>query len=362
MKMISKMLTRLLLLALMLAPAMSASAQGLGDSLSEGKVVFGDNFVLSKGQTLGGDLVVFGGNVTIEEGATVKGSLALFGGNASVAKGAEINGDVALFGGNLKMDGTVNGNLAMMGGDVSLGETALVDGDVSTVGGQINRAEGSKVMGDIVNDVETPTINIPAVPFGPSAPVAPQPNIKVNFNPVWDFLNSVGSAFGMAIILAGLAMLASLFLQPQMERVSGAIVTQPLVAGGFGLLTMVLAPLSLLVLAVTLILSPVAFLGVVVLALAWLFGIIALGHEVGDRLAQSFHLTWSTPLVAGAGPFALVLATNLVGMIPCLGWLAPFLIGLIGLGGVALTVLNSRQLTPVPVAVSTTNEPLPPAS
>ena len=36
------------------------------------------------------------------------------------------------------------------------------------------------------------------------------------------------------LIVAGLAMLLTLFLQPQLERVSDAIIRQPVVAGGFG--------------------------------------------------------------------------------------------------------------------------------
>jgi hypothetical protein len=147
-----------------------------------------------------------------------------------------------------------------------------------------------------------------------------------------------------------------------MERVSDVVISQPLVAGGFGLLTVVLAPFALVILAVTLILSPVAFLGVVVLALAWLFGVIALGQEVGERLTQSFHLTWSAPLVAGLGTLLLVLATNLLGLVPCFGWMAPFLLGLVGIGGVAVALLNTRKPQVVTAVAAPVDEVLPPAS
>ncbi len=363
MKTTYKLLTILLFLALLLAPVTSASAQGLSIGLREGRVIFGDNYVLSEGETLDGDLVVFGGNVTIEEGAIVKGSVALFGGNASVAEGAKINGDVAMFGGNLQIDGKVNGDVAMLGGDASLGGSAMIGGDVSMVGGNVERAEGAEITGDIVNEVESPTVVIPSLPLNVTPPEIPDPNVRINVDPFWNFFGDLGEAVGTAIILAGIAMLASLFLQPQMERVGGVVISQPLVAGGFGLLTVVLAPFALVILAVTIILSPVAFLGVVVLALAWLFGMIALGQEVGERMTQSFHLTWSAPLVAGAGTLVLMLATNLLGLVPCFGWLAPFLLGLVGIGGVAVALLNTRKLQPVAATVvPLDNEPLPPAS
>ena len=361
MKTISKILTSLLLLALMLAPAMSASAQGLHSSLAEGKVVFGDNFVLAEGQTLNGDLVVIGGNVTIQKDAVVKGSMAVIGGNVSVAEGARINGDSALIGGNLSLGGTLDGDLALIGGDAALLRTALVDGDISTVGGNIEQDEGAQVTGNIVTDVETPTVILPNSPED-LAPSSPRPGMEINYNPFWDFFGSVGQAFVTAMIMAGIAMLASLFLQPQMERVSGAIVSQPLVAGGFGLLTLVLGVFALGILALTLILSPAAALGIFALALAWMFGLIAIGQELGERFTQAFHLNWNAPLVAGAGTFMLALAIGLLGLFPCLGFLLQSLIGLIGLGGVALTVLNSRRPAPAPVTLSTTDGPLPPVS
>jgi cytoskeletal protein CcmA (bactofilin family) len=362
MKTTYKFLTILLFLALLLAPVTSASAQGLAVGFREGRVIFGDNYVLSAGETLAGDLVVFGGNVTIEDGAIVEGSVALFGGNASVAEGARIDGDVAMFGGSLQMNGKVNGDVAMLGGDASLGETAFVDGDVSMVGGKLERAEGAEISGDIVNEVKSPTVVIPSLPLNVTSPEVPDPNVRINIDPFWNFFGSLSEAVGVAILLAGIAALASLFLQPQMERVSDVVISQPLVAGGFGLLTVVLAPFALVILAVTLILSPVAFLGVVVLALAWLFGVIALGQEVGERLTQSFHLTWSAPLVAGLGTLLLVLATNLLGLVPCFGWMAPFLLGLVGIGGVAVALLNTRKPQVVTAVAAPVDEVLPPAS
>lgn len=358
MKTIQKILTTLLFLALLLAPTASASAQGLASGLREGRVVFGNNYLLAAGETLNGDLVVFGGNVTIEEGAVVEGSMALFGGNASVDKDARIEGDVAMFGGNLNLDGKIDGDVAMLGGAAALGKTAVVDGNLSLVGGDVDQAEGAEVMGEIIREADSPTVVIPALPGSTNSPDASDPNMNIDFNPFWDFFSSVGQAFGMAIV----AVLASLFLQPQMERVSGSILSQPLLAGGFGLLTVVLAPISLGILALTLILAPVSLVGLFVLALAWMFGLIALGQEVGERLTQAFHLTWNAPLVAGAGTFVLMLVSKLLTFVPCVGWMIPALVSLVGLGGVALTILNSRQPMLSTVPVPARDEPLPPAS
>ena len=156
-----------------------------------------------------------------------------------------------------------------------------------------------------------------------------------------------------AIVVALLAMLAMMFLQPQVQRVGQAITKQPLMSGGVGLLTILGAPAVIaivaLVMAVTLILIPVAvvvvLLGGLTIALAWLFGMIALGQEVGDRFTQSINQSWTPVLSAGFGTFLLMLVGGIVGEIPCVGWLAPALIGLLGIGGVAITWFGSRPAT-----------------
>ena len=71
---------------------------------------------------------------------------------------------------------------------------------------------------------------------------------------------------GTAIVFAMLAMLLAIFLQPQLDRVAQAIVAEPIIAGGIGLLTTLVSPIALVILVVilvlTLILIPVAILAV----------------------------------------------------------------------------------------------------
>jgi hypothetical protein len=226
-----------------------------------------------------------------------------------------------------------------------LNETAVVHGDISTMGGEIERDPKAQVDGDILENIPAPAVQIPTVvpPVAPSVPVIPGipniPNVNVRPNP---FAEPVMVVI-RALIVAALAMLLTLFLQPQLERVSDAIIHQPVVAGGFGLLTAVLTPFVLLILVVTIILIPVAFLAIVVLPLAWLFGVIALGQEVGDRFAKAVNQTWAPVLATGVGTFVLMLVGGSIGMIPCVGWLLPFLIGLVAVGGVIMTIFGTRS-------------------
>ncbi len=315
MKTTLKLVTLMLLLALLFLPTSAVYARGFSSGLLDGRVIFGDNFTLKSGDTLTGDLVVFGGNVAIEEGAKVQG-------------------DMVVFGGNVVLDGTVNGEAVIIGGSMTMGDTAVVQGDLVTVGGSLSRDPGSEVKGEIVTNIPVPDIQIPDMPSPPSPP-----NVNFDYNPLGNFLQMLGTTIAVSL----LAMLASLFLQPQIERVSQAIVGQPVIAGSIGLLTGVLAPFVFVILAVTIILIPVVVLAAAALAFAWLFGLIAIGTEVGERFTRAINQTWAPPLTAGMGTFLLMIVVGGIGMLPCIGWLASSLVALIGIGGVVLTLFGSQS-------------------
>ena len=315
-----KLFTLMLLLALIFLPTSAVYARASSSNLLDGRVIFGDNFTLAGGDTLTGDLVVFGGNVKIDEGAVIQG-------------------DMVVIGGNVTMDGTVSGSTVIIGGSTTIGELGVVQGDLVTVGGSLTRDPGSEVQGEVVTNVPIPDIQIPAVPNVPNPPSPPNPpDVWLNFNPLGTFFRM----FGTAIAVSLLAILASLFLQPQIERVSQAMVGQPVIVGSIGLLTGVMAPFVLVILAITIILIPVVVIAAAALALAWLFGMIAIGTEVGERFTRAINQTWAPPLTAGLGTFLMMLVVGGIGMIPCVGWLAVSLVALLGVGGVVLTLFGTQ--------------------
>lgn len=309
----------LAVLVLLLAPASPAHAQ----SGEPGKIVFGDNYTLATGETLEGDLVVFGGNVTIEEDA-------------------DLNGNLVVFGGIISSNGDVNGDVVVFGGQINLDENAVISGDVVTVGGQLNQAEGAEIKGEVIKNI-SPNINIPNGRMPPNVNPNPQPNVNFNFNP---FAN-VSWAFFWAVALAGFAMLLVLFWQPQLERAGGLIFSQPVQIGAIGLLAFVLGLLFILT-----VIPPI------VLAFAWLFGVVAMGMEVGERFARSANQTWAPVQKAGLGTFLLVLVGGLVGIIPCLGVLVQFLLGMLGIGGALMTWFGNRTV----LRAISTSQPSPAAT
>jgi hypothetical protein len=262
-----------------------------------------------------------------------------------------VNGNVVLFGGSLVVNGEVSGDVAVTGGSVTLGTSAHIHGNLTTVSASLERTEGSQIDGEIFNTATSWVFNsdnvVPVVPDVPAVPVVPA--IKFDFQPLISVLN----AFGQSLAIAVLAMLIMLFLAPNADRVAHAVIAQPLTAGGLGLLTVIVAPITLLLLTFTLILIPVVAVAVVILFVAAVFGWIAIGYEIGQRFTTAIHQNWHPAFSAGVGVFTLTLVANALTGIPvlnCVGWLVPFLLGLAGLGAVIMTRLGTQSVV-APAAV-----------
>jgi hypothetical protein len=139
-----------------------------------------------------------------------------------------------------------------------------------------------------------------------------------------------------------------LFLATHADRVAHAILAQPLTAGGLGLLTVVVAPLAIVLSVITLILIPLAPIIVVALVAAGVFGWIAIGYELGQRFTQAIHQNWHPAFSAGLGTFALTLAARILTGIPvlnCVGWLVPFLLSMAALGAVIMTRFGTQLVS-----------------
>ncbi len=328
------------LLAVLLLPVGPAFA--LGPAL-QGRVIIGQNFTLKSGETLAGDLVIIGGQAEVEQGAIV-------------------TGNTVVIGGNLQLDGQVDGDAVVIGGLVSLGSQASLAGDAVTIGGSVQRAEGAKIGGNVISNFPPPTLQLPSTGATNTTPLPPQPRFQFDFGP----LGAAASVFFQALGLGALAMLLTVFLHPQLDRVAQAVSAQPFIAGSIGVLTIIAAAITVVVLAVTLILIPVAIATVLLLVLAWLFGIVALGMEVGDRFTKAVHRSWEPVLSAGLGTFLLAIVVGTINLIPCVGWLAPVIVGMMGLGAAVITMFGTRVMPagqPAPaVSAADTGTHLPPAS
>jgi hypothetical protein len=270
-----------------------------------------------------------------------------------------VTGSVILLGGNLTANGTIEGDLIALGGNADLGSSAVVKGNVQLIGGNLSRSPGAIVEGTVQEGPEV-SGNFPFnFAFGSDGfELDPITGLRIpSFqNPILDML----WLFARAFIWAVVAVLAALFLAAPISRVGEAAVRQPLPSGGIGCLTLIVVPIVLVLLVFTLICIPISLLGALVLWVAWAYGIVALGTEVGKKIGQLFHQEWAVPLSAGLGTFLLTLVVNGIGQfVPCFGWVVPLLVGTLATGAVLITRFGSRHY---PAYASATDFTTPAAS
>jgi cytoskeletal protein CcmA (bactofilin family) len=302
-------------LSLVLLFALAFPSTVMAGGLYDGKVIFGTDFTLESGETLDGDLLVFGGNVILEPESRV-------------------TSDVVLFGGNVTSDGEIDGNLAVLGGNVVLRSQAVVQGDVILLGGNVQKQEGAKVLGQ---EVTERSFDYP-FDFHWVGPDFSWPS----FSPASMAGRGLWFLF-RCFMLAALAMLVVLFVPEPTKRVAAAIIEQPVMAGGLGLVTAILLPFILLFFVILIISIPIAVLLVLAVIVAVIFGWIAIGLEVGHRLAEIFKWDLHPAAAAGLGTFLFSVVVLGIGFIPCVGGVAEILVSFLATGAILLTRFGSQS-------------------
>ncbi len=281
--------------------------------------------------------VVLGNSYTLESGQTLKDDLFIFGGTVNLMEGSTIDGNVYLLGGSLSAAGTVNGDMIILGGAVTLAKTFILNGNLTTAGASISRDPGAQISGKVQTGENIPYLILPGgVRF---------PNLSRSFDPLF----RVAGFFLRVFLWALGAMIVAMFLPAHLERISEAARTQPLISGGMGLLTVIIVPIIIILLAITICLIPVAVLVALILVLAWAYGLIAIGFEIGKRVAKMFSQAWHPAISAGLGTLLLMTVLNsLEAIIPCVGWIPKVVVGFIGLGAVLLTQLGMKAYLTTP--------------
>ncbi len=357
MKNTQRIFSLLALLAILFFPWQAAHAwQGGGPNQS---VIVGSSYTLKDGETLTDGLVVVGGSATLKSGSTLQGDLVVVGGSALIEKGATLSGAVVVVGGGLTLDDEISGDAVIIGGPASLETNAHIHGNLVTIGGTVAKADGARVDGDSIDNV-TP-------PAAPSLPSLPQPLASGQPGVIFTALKILLNA----TLLAALAALLALFLPAQLRRISETVVHQPLMTGGMGILTWILFVVAVVALGlfsifiITLFLTvPLLLVVVLMMVAAAVFGWLALGAEVGERLIALTRHEWPLAASAALGTFLLTLVANSIGTIPCVGWVLDAVISLMGLGAVLMTRFGTRLplVSASPQPARTDSSEIPPTA
>jgi len=83
--------------------------------------------------------------------------------------------------------------------------------------------------------------------------------------------------------------------------------------------------------------------GALLLGAGFIFGWVAMGLQVGWRMAQAFKRDWHPATQAGLGTLVLSLVVYAVNLIPCVGFVFWVMLAVLGLGAVTLTRFGGQD-------------------
>ncbi|MEJ2600951.1 MAG: hypothetical protein P8Z00_21645 [Anaerolineales bacterium] len=259
-------------------------------------------------ESMQGDLIVLGGAVTLSPEATLHGSLHLLRGEATLA-------------------GRVTGDVSQLGGWLVLAPGARIEGGLQIAGGDLERSPFSKVVGSVNRGGAVLFSKAPA-----RSPVPP--------------LGRLSKAL-LDSLLLGLAAAALVHFFPgPLLLVAESATHHPAVSLAMGFLVGVVDGSLLVTMAYTILLIPVALLGLLVLGAAVAIGWIAWGTTLGLALFRLLKINLGLGWAAFAGTVAFGLAQAGLSLLPYLGSTLNLLIALTGFGAVFLTRFGLQRFRP----------------
>jgi hypothetical protein len=266
----------------------------------------------------GGDVqemsVTFRGDSTVDSLADVH---VVAGGITTVPDDAFVEGDIYVIGGTAAIEGTVDGNVTLLNGTLSVRDGATVAGAIQTYSGSAAISSDASV--GSVSQFEPPT---------PSS--SPAQRIGVF---LLQFL--VLGAFGWWLVERHPLVV---------ENVGTAITKHALVNAVVGSLGATTLLVLFVYMAFTLILLPVAIVGLFAEFLVILYGQAVFGYLIGRRLPIE-----RDGVATLAGIAAFLLALELVGLVPYLGGIAQLAVAVVGFGAVLNTYFGLQRFEPVTI-------------
>jgi uncharacterized RDD family membrane protein YckC len=291
----------------------------------------------------GNDIVNFGGDSDLPQGEHADSVVSILGssnvegetgdavsilGNTRVT-GRVLDSAVAVFG-NTYVDGAVSGDVVAVMGNVELGPNAVVGHDVVAVGGTVHRDSAAAVHG-----------NVQSVggPFGGFDWAHPWVRHCLLYGRPLAFADGVGWAWGLAFMFLGLYIGLALLFRDAVTRCVETFEARPGMTVVAALLAVLLIPVLFVLLFITVIgIAAIPFVAFGLLC-AGLFGKAVMLAWIGRRcLGKRSSQTHPALAVLIGGLIVLLLY-----VIPVLGFLIYKVLGLLGLGAVAYTVIGHAR-------------------
>lgn len=252
-------------------------------------------------------------------------------GNTHVT-GRVLDSAVAVLG-NTYVDGEVSGDVVAVMGDVELGPNAVVGHNAIAVGGTVHRDSAATVHG-----------NVQSVggPIGGFDWVHPWVRHCLLYGRPLAFADGVGWAWGLAFMFLGLYLGFAFLFRDALTRCVETFEARPGMTVVAALLAVLIIPVLFVLLFITVIgIAAIPFVAFGLLC-AGLFGKAVMLAWIGRRcLAQRAGQPQGHPALAVLIGGLIVM---LLYVIPVLGFLIYKVLGLLGLGAVAYTVIGHARV------------------
>ena len=256
-------------------------------------------------------LLMAGDHLIAEE----SGALLIGEADVEIPAGTVIEGPVYQVGGTLQVAGEVRTDVVQLAGTLEIEESAVVGDELRSIGGRqvvAGEAEVGRRTGvDLVPEERGP-------------------------------LGTVVTVALMAGLLALIAGRLSRTRPHALENVATAVGEHPVITVTVGVLLSLTAIAVLVFMGFTLVLIPLALVGLAAGVVVLGFGVIGLGQLVGSRLPAL-----SGRAAAVVGVVAVVVAMQLVGLVPLVGDLAVIAALMAGVGAVTVTYFGVVRFRPV---------------
>jgi hypothetical protein len=250
-------------------------------------------------------------------------------GTVSVPQGERV-GEVVVFSGSVDVEGVVTGDVVILEGSVTI--TGEVGGSVIAADGVVRLAASARVGGDVL--ASEPIRIRPGAKVGGEARAGTRFSLEAPLAVLGKLLGPI--AISISVLLAGLVLV---WLTPRgADAVAEALTTAPLASVGWGLLLVLIVPVTGLALVVSVLGLPLGLALVLSLGLWWLVGLTWAAWCVGRSLVHAPRGR-ATAFVWG---WAILAA---VGLVPILNAAVWTLASVFGLGAMVVAAWHARHGT-----------------
>ena len=305
--------------------------------------VAGGNVIIDT--TVNGDVIVAGGNVTVRGTAqnvraaggqvtisgTVEKNLTAMGGNITLSDQAQLKGSMVSAGGTIILNAPVGKGATLAGGNITVGET--VDGNMNAATGNLVLLPQAKINGNLQYTSEK------KADIAQDASVSGKITQHIPVQEEQKGETAMGIGIGLmvlkiidllAILILGLLLV--LLVPNYLKSVSKNITIKTWVSLGIGFVALIIGPFIFVLLLMTIIGIPLAFIFLCLYFIAVYFAKILAIYFIGDKISDTFDnkLQMGVIFILGFIIYAIL------SIIPVIGVIADFLLLLLGLGGMLL--------------------------